>query len=54
MLKPKQHNIISEEAYLSDELISEIKHECIDGDIYAVAGSSKNHQRITMNVSWRL
>ena len=44
MLKPKQHHIISEEAYLNGELIREIKYEYIDGDIYAMAGSSKNHE----------
>ncbi|MDO9139110.1 MAG: Uma2 family endonuclease [Methylobacter sp.] len=42
---------ISEEAYLQGELVSEIKHEYIDGDVYAMAGASKNHQRITGNVS---
>jgi Uma2 family endonuclease len=42
---------ISEEAYLQGELLSEIKHEYIDGAIYAMAGASKNHQRIIANVS---
>jgi Uma2 family endonuclease len=41
---------ISEEAYLQGELVSEIKHEYIDGTVYAMAGASKNHQRITGNV----
>jgi len=42
---------ISEEAYLQSELLSEVKREYIDGVIYAMAGASKNHQRITGNVS---
>lgn len=42
---------VSEEAYLQSELLSEIKHEYIDGEVYAMAGPSKNHQRITGNVS---
>jgi len=42
---------LSVEAYLQGELSSEIKHEYIDGAVYAMAGASKNHQRITANVS---
>ncbi|MGZ4996101.1 MAG: Uma2 family endonuclease, partial [Methylobacter sp.] len=42
---------ISEETYLQGELVREIKHEYIDGALYAMAGASKNHQRITGNVS---
>ena len=37
MLQIKQ-TFITEEDYLKGELISEIKHEYIDGDIYAMAG----------------
>lgn len=46
----KQDECISEEAYLQSELLSETKHEYIDGAVYAMAGASKNHQRITANV----
>ena len=52
-LKPETE-WISEEAYLQSELLSEIKHEYIDGVIYAMAGASKNHQRISGNVSREL
>lgn len=41
---------ISEEDYLQGELISEVKHEYIDGSVYAMAGASKNHQRIAGNI----
>lgn len=41
---------ISEEDYLEGELVSEIKHEYIDGTVYAMSGVSKNHQRITINI----
>jgi len=41
---------ISEDAYLQSELLSETKHEYIDGAVYAMTGASKNHQRITANV----
>ncbi len=46
----QQAEWISEEAYLQGELLSETKHEYIDGAVYAMAGASKNHQRITVNV----
>jgi len=49
-LNLKQEEWLSEEAYLQGELLSEIKHEYIDGAVYAMAGASKNHQRITANI----
>lgn len=50
----KESGWISEEAYLQGELLSETKHEYIDGAVYAMAGASKNHQRIIANVSGEL
>ncbi len=47
----QQAEWLSEAAYLQGELTSETKHEYIDGAVYAMAGASKNHQRITGNVS---
>ncbi|WP_431065172.1 Uma2 family endonuclease [Methylotuvimicrobium sp.] len=41
---------ISEEDYLLGELSSEIKHELIDGVAYAMAGASKDHERIAGNI----
>lgn len=41
---------ISIEEYLAGELIAETKHEYMDGEVYAMAGASKNHQSITDNV----
>ena len=41
---------ISEEEYLQGELISEIKHEFIDGEVYAMSRASKKHDRIAGNV----
>ena len=45
---------ISEEDYLEDEKISDIKHEYFDGEIFAISGGSINHQRLTLNVSSEL
>ncbi len=41
---------LSAEAYLEGELTASVKHELIDGVAYAMAGVSKNHQRISDNV----
>jgi len=43
-------NFISEEQYLEDEKTREIKHEYIDGEIYAMAGASRVHNIISSNV----
>jgi len=45
-----QNPLITEEEYLKGELTSEIKHEYIDGYVYAMSGASKNHDRIAGNV----
>lgn len=52
-LKPEL-NFISEQDYLAGELISKIKHEYINGDVYAMAGASANHSRITVNMVQKL
>lgn len=46
-LKYQYDDRLTEQEYLEGELISEIKHELIDGYAYAMAGASKNHQRIS-------
>lgn len=40
----------SEAEYLAGEEISEIKHEYIDGQVYAMSGASANHNRLAGNV----
>ena len=42
---------LSEAEYLEGEKISEIKHEYIEGEVYAMAGASRNHNRISANLS---
>ncbi len=41
-----KQNWISPEEYLAGELVSDVKHEYIDGEVYAMTGSSINHGRI--------
>jgi Uma2 family endonuclease len=45
-LKPK----ISVRDYLEGEKVSQIKHEFIDGEVYAMAGTNKNHNRVIKNI----
>lgn len=46
--------IISEDEYLDGEKVSEIKHEYIDGQVYAMSGASANHNRIAGNLYRKL
>jgi len=46
-----RNSAISIEEYLKDEMTREVKHELIDGQIYAMAGASANHDRISSNMS---
>ena len=39
--------LTSVEDYLKNELTSEVKHELIDGYVYAMAGTSANNERIS-------
>ena len=50
-LHQSKHNWISPEEYLAGELVSEIKHEYIDGEVYAMTGTSLNHGRIVSNLT---
>ncbi len=38
------------EDYLNGELISDVKHEFIEGYIYAMTGASANHERLSGNM----
>jgi Uma2 family endonuclease len=42
---------ISEEDYLEGELHSDIKHEYIDGEVYAMSGAKAAHNRISGNIN---
>ena len=50
MSKVIHTSFINEEEYLQGELSSEVKHELIDGRVYAMAGASANHERIAINI----
>lgn len=42
---------LGEEEYLKGELIGDIRHEYVNGAIYAMSGGTENHNLITQNVS---
>ena len=42
---------LSAEDYLRRELSTEIKHQLIDGEIYAMGGASENHNLLALNVA---
>jgi Uma2 family endonuclease len=43
------HNRISQDEYLQGELNTEIRHEYVAGNVYAMSGGTLNHQRIAGN-----
>ncbi len=45
---------VSIDDYLAGELLSDIKHEYIDGQVYAMPGASRNHDRIALNIGAEL
>ncbi len=47
----QQKPFLTMEAYLSAEHDSEIKHEYVDGELFAMAGASDAHNRISMNAA---
>lgn len=46
----QRHNSISEQDYLEGEKASDLRHEYVDGQVFAMAGSSVRHNRIAMNI----
>lgn len=44
------HNPISETEYLEGEMFSDVKHEYIAGEVYAMAGASRNHNLLVGNL----
>lgn len=48
----KRH--LTEEEYLQGELLSDVRHEYLGGDVYAMVGSSDRHNLITLNLATAL
>ncbi|MEA5420386.1 Uma2 family endonuclease [Spirulina sp. CCNP1310] len=50
MIAVKSDHYLNPDEYLAMELESQIKHEYIDGEVYAMAGTSKDHNLIVGNL----
>lgn len=50
MSTASDHSRMSREEYLAFERASQTKHEYLDGELFAMAGSSRSHNRITLNL----
>lgn len=51
---PKNPTYITEADYLEGEKIAEVRHEYVDGVVYAMAGASRRHNRIAFNIAFHL
>lgn len=49
MTAVRELDLISEEDYLRGELVSQIKHEYLDGRVYAMSGWTANHSGVATN-----
>lgn len=47
---PKAAGLISPDEYIEGERLSEIRHEYVEGRVYAMAGASDDHNRIAGNL----
>jgi Uma2 family endonuclease len=45
---------LSEQEYLAAELMANVRHEYVDGQVYAMAGAGENHNRISLNIGFHL
>ncbi len=45
---------ITEADYLAGELRAKVKHEFLDGDVYAMTGASENHNLLALNMASEL
>ena len=51
---PEEQTRISLKDYLEGEKTSTIRHEYVDGQIYAMTGGSANHNQLTLSVGAKL
>src|SRR5262245_12178622 len=44
-----EQNYVSVQEYLEGEKVSEVRHEYFDGEVWAMAGASDEHELVAMN-----
>ena len=49
-----KHHVISTDEYLEGELRSDIRHEYLAGEVFAMAGAGEKHNRISLNIAFHL
>ena len=54
MSVPKRLRRVSVEEYLEGEKDARVRHEYIDGQVFAMAGASDRHNRISLNLAAKL
>jgi len=54
MALERAHAYIGEQEYLQGELIAELRHEYMDGQVFAMAGTSRNHNLLVSNCVQRI
>lgn len=48
---PESRKLISVDEYIAGEQLSEIRHEYIGGQVYAMSGGSESHNAICLNIA---
>jgi len=51
MSNVSRSKVITENDYLAAELVSDIRHEFVNGEIYAMSGAKATHNRISGNIA---
>jgi Uma2 family endonuclease len=51
MGEPAKKNLLSVEDYLKGEKTAEMRHEYVDGEVYAMVGTTKVHNEIALNIA---
>lgn len=54
MSAPKKLQCLSPEDYLASEEQSPVKHEYIDGVVFAMSGAGRRHNLISFNLAFHL
>lgn len=49
-----QKILLSSDEYLAGEAVTNIRHEYVAGEIYAITGASERHNQITLNIAFQL